>query len=91
METAEADSPAVMEAVEQSAAGIAIDMAGVQFLSSSGLRLILAAHQRAENSRKKMALVRVQPAVYKIFKVSALDGKFRFFETETEAVDSLTS
>ena len=36
-----------------------------------------------------MALVRAQPSVYKIFKVSALDAMFRFFDNEAEAIQTL--
>jgi anti-sigma B factor antagonist len=87
METAEADSPALLESLEGSPQGIVIDMEGVDFLSSSGLRMLLSAFQKARETGKKMPLIRVQPLVYKIFKVSALDGMFSFFESEAEAIE----
>lgn len=89
MQATQADSPAVQQALEESPAGIIIDMEAVNFLSSSGLRMLVAVHQKAQGAEKKLALVRVQPSIYKIFKVSALDGMFRFFESEREAVGAL--
>jgi anti-sigma B factor antagonist len=89
MEATQADSPAVQEALEQSAGGIVVDMGAVGFLSSSGLRMLLAVHQKAQGADKKIALVGVQPPIYKIFKVSALDDLFPFFENERDAVEAL--
>ena len=89
METANADSPALQEALQQSAAGVVVDMGAVEFISSSGLRMLIAAHQSAQNAQKPLALVRAQPSVYKIFKVSALDAMFRFFDDEAQAIQTL--
>jgi len=45
--------------------------------------------KKASADGKKIALVGVQPAIYKIFKVSAMDKFFRFFEDDGEAVRQL--
>jgi anti-sigma B factor antagonist len=89
METAESDSPRILEALQQSAAGIVVDLGGVEFISSSGVRMLLAADLDARGSGKTLALVRAQPPVYKIFKVAALGDKFRFFDDEAGAVQAL--
>ena len=89
METADADSPALEQALQQSPAGVVVDMGAVGFISSSGLRMLIAAHQSAQEAGKPLALVRAQPSVYKIFKVSALDAMFRFFDDEAQAVQTL--
>lgn len=89
MEAVEADAPALLRALEQSTRGIAIDMGAVAFISSSGLRMLLATDNRARELKKGVALFRLQPSVYKIFKVSALDAKFLFFDDEPFAVETL--
>lgn len=89
MEAADADTPALRQALEQSPAGVIIDMEAVEFISSSGLRMLIAGYQSAQEAGKPMALVRAQPSVYKIFKVSALDAMFRFFDDEAEAIQTL--
>jgi anti-anti-sigma factor len=86
MSTSDEDSAALLEGLESSGRGIVIDMSGVDFLSSAGLRLLLSAFQKAEASDKQMPLISVHPMVYKIFKVSALDSKFQFFQSEEEAI-----
>ena len=89
MEAAEADSPTVLQALEQSPAGVVVDLGAVDFISSSGLRMLIAAYQNAQGTGKKMALIRARPSVYKIFKVSALDTMFRFFDDEAGATEAL--
>ena len=88
MATADADSPMVMQALEESVVGVICDLAGVDFIGSAGLRMLIAASQRAQATGKQIALIRVQPAVYKIFKVASLDQMFRFTEDESEAVEA---
>jgi anti-sigma B factor antagonist len=89
LEATEADSPLLQQALEQGPGGIIVDLGDVAFISSSGLRMLIATHQKAQSAGKKMALVRARPSVYKIFKVSALDAMFRFFDSEALAVDAL--
>jgi anti-sigma B factor antagonist len=89
MEAADADTPALQQALDQSLAGVVIDMGAVHFISSSGLRMLIATYQSAQDTGKPMALVRAQPSVYKIFKVSALDAMFRFFDNEAAAIETL--
>ncbi len=87
--TTQADSPAVLQALEETTDAMIVDMDAVDFISSSGLRMLLAARENAEANGKKLAVIRTKPLVYKIFKVSGLDQVFRFFESEAEAVKAL--
>jgi len=89
MEAADADSPALQQALQQGVAGVVVDMGAVEFISSSGLRMLIAAYQTAQEAKKPMALIRAQPSVYKIFKVSALDAMFQFFDDEVQAIQTL--
>lgn len=89
MEAVESDSPRLQEALQQSAGGIVVDLGGVEFVSSSGVRMLLAADMDARGSGKAIALARAQPAVYKIFKVAGISDKFRFFDDAEAAVRAL--
>jgi len=86
---AEAASPVVLDALEQSASGLIVDLGGVDFVGSAGLRALLSVRKKADAAGKLVAVIRAQPAVYKIFKVSGLDAVFSFFEDEDEAVAAL--
>ena len=89
LDTTDADSPVVMQSLADSTAGVVIDLGGVEFISSSGLRMLLAARKEATATDKQIAIVRARPPVYKIFKVSSLDGIFRFFESEEAAIGAV--
>ena len=91
MATAEADSPIVMQALEESAAGVICDLSGIAFISSAGLRILIAASKRVQAADKQLALISVPPGVYKIFKIASLDPLFHFFKSEAEAVEALWS
>ena len=91
MATADEASPVMLQALEDSQAGIVVNLAEVAFMSSSGLRMLIAACQRSQASGKQIALIGSQPAIYKIFKVASLDKMFKFFETEDEAIQALWS
>jgi len=86
METADADTPAVMQAVDESSEGVVFDMAGVDFISSSGLRMLIASHNAAQNAGKRIALIRIQSQAHDVLMISSLDSVLRFFEDEAEAI-----
>jgi len=87
--TCEAAQPAILGALDKSAAGMILNMASLDFISSAGLRIMVMLIKKATGDQKKLALVGVQPPIYKIFKIAAMDKVFRFFEEDGEAVRGL--
>jgi anti-anti-sigma factor len=86
MEAAEADYPVVQQAIDDSPAGIVVDLKEVDFVSSAGFRMLLMAYKEAQRVGKVMLLTRPRPSVYKIFKVVALDQVLPFCdEIEVDA------
>ncbi len=86
IEAVQVATPTVRSALEQSAAGMVVDLREVDFISSSGFRMLLAVYQEAQRAGKALALAHPQPAVYKIFKVAGLDTRFSFFDDQSDAV-----
>ena len=89
MAASEDAHPKVMQALADSTAGLILDMGELDFISSSGLRMLIAAQKEARASGKQLACIRAKPAVYKIFKISSLDAMFSFFEDEPAAIEAL--
>lgn len=49
-----------------------LDLSGVGFIDSSGLRVIIGAHQRAEDANRKLLLEQPSRAIERIIEVSGL-------------------
>ncbi len=89
--TYEAAQPVLLEALDKSTAGVIMDMASLEFISSAGLRIMIMLLKKATADKKQIAMVSASPAIYKIFKIAALDKVIRFFENESDAVRELWS
>jgi anti-sigma B factor antagonist len=61
-------------------AELVIDVSRVTFMDSSGLRVLLAAHQRAQENRRGFALVRGSESVDRLLKVTGLAGRMRLLD-----------
>ncbi|MFC1591978.1 STAS domain-containing protein [Thermodesulfobacteriota bacterium] len=81
--------PKVLEAVKGSERGIVLDLSGVDFVSSAGLRLLLVVHKSASADGKEIGVVGVQPTVYKIFTLAKFEVMFKIYKDEAEAVKAL--
>jgi anti-anti-sigma factor len=57
-----------------------LDLRGVAFMDSSGLRVILAADARARSSGSRFVLVQGSPTVQRVFKLTLLDRRLEFVE-----------
>lgn len=84
--TYEAAQPVIADALAKSSSGIILSLGGLDFISSAGLRVMIIVSKQAAAEGKKLAVIDVQPAIYKIFKISAFDKIIRFFDNENEAV-----
>ncbi|HOD81833.1 MAG: Anti-sigma-B factor antagonist [Planctomycetes bacterium ADurb.Bin126] len=81
--------PRILDALDQSQTGAIMDFAGVKFISSAGLGVLVETQRRAQAAAKQLALVHLPPQLYKIFKVSRLDQVFRLCQDENDAIQAL--
>jgi anti-sigma B factor antagonist len=64
---------------------LVVDVRGVTFMDSSGLRVLLAAHQRSQEDGREFALVRGSESVDRLLKVTGLAGRMRLLDTPPDA------
>lgn len=83
----EAELKAMLEA---SGPNLILDLSGISYLSSAGLRVVLVAAKSTRASGGKLVLAGPRPAISEIFKMSGFD---RILETvsDTEAARALFS
>lgn len=56
---------------------IELDMAGIAFVDSSGLRVLIDAHQRAERAGRSLTIVDPSHVVRRLLDISGLEGVLR--------------
>jgi anti-anti-sigma factor len=69
----EADSPALL----------LLDLRGLAFMDSTGLRTVVSADQRAREQGRRLAVVRGPDAVDRIFTVTRLDERLELVDDPT--------
>ena len=62
---------------------VVVDLRGLQFMDSSGVRVLVAGHAQASRAGTRLLLVRPdrESAVSKIIEVSGLDGELHFIDS----------
>lgn len=71
-------APKLKQELERATENLLIDFAGVTFMSSAGLGVLLATQKRLAADQKEMYLCNVAAPIKNIFSLSALDSFFNF-------------
>jgi len=61
---------------------------GMNYISSSGLRVFLVAQKKAKAINGKLYLCEMQPAIQEIFRISGFSNLFKIFETQKKALEN---
>lgn len=61
---------------------------GMNYISSSGLRVFLVAQKKAKAINGKLFLSNMQPAIQEIFRISGFSNLFKIFDTQEEALEN---
>ena len=64
----------------QSSGTVVLDLSGVTFIDSTGLRFLLLADQRAQENRLRLRLVPAAPEVQRIFAMMRLEDRLPFLD-----------
>jgi anti-anti-sigma factor len=62
------------------AANVTLDLRGLTFMDSTGLRLVVAANRRAEEQGRTLRVVRGPAAVQRVFELTGLEDKLPFVD-----------
>ena len=71
----EADEPRVL----------VLDLSALTCLDSTGLRLMVTAHQRAEKEGRRLVIVKGPETVHRVFTITKLDEKLEMVDDVSEA------
>jgi anti-sigma B factor antagonist len=68
---------------------VIFNCSGLNYISSSGLRVFLVAQKRADANNGKLCLCNMQPAIMEILDISGFSAIFRIYDTQEEALEQL--
>lgn len=71
-----AHAPRAQEFLDGVKGGCVLDMAGLEYISSAGLGVLLSTHKRLMAARDGLELVNVNPHICDIFRYSGFDKIF---------------
>jgi anti-sigma B factor antagonist len=73
---------AALSKLEAESPGVAVvDLSGLGFMDSSGLRALVMADQRARKADRRLAIVPGPPAVRRVFEITQLDERLDLVES----------
>ena len=67
---------------EHGATEVVVDLRGLRFMDSTGLRLSIAADSRARREGRRLKLVPGPEAVHRVFRIALLDQRLEFIDPE---------
>lgn len=90
MATADPLRQRIIPLVNEAGSVVVLDFAGVDYISSAGLRVLMLAAKEAKNSGSKIAVAALQPLVNEIFEISRFNKVLPCYAGVDEAVAALT-
>jgi anti-anti-sigma factor len=79
---------ALTHVIDDGYSQIVLDIAGVDYMSSAGLREMVAASKKVQNINGDIRISRVTERVYEVMEIPGLHTIFQMFDSQAEAVNS---
>jgi anti-sigma B factor antagonist len=75
--------------LDQNKSKIIVDLSGVEYISSVGLRVFLAALKKQKQTKGYLKLAGLQPFVLEVFEVTGFAKLFSIYPNQRDALNSL--
>jgi anti-sigma B factor antagonist len=85
LSTIEKVESALTTVEEHSPATIVLDLTGLSFLDSTGLRTIVTADQRARRADRRLVVVKGPETVHRVFTITRLDERLEMVDDAASA------
>jgi anti-sigma B factor antagonist len=89
-ESFQRDLAAELEACARERAALVLDLAGLEYVSSAGLRCLMIVARQASSHNGRVVLAAAQPVVAEILRISRFDLVLPVFGTTREALASVS-
>jgi anti-sigma B factor antagonist/stage II sporulation protein AA (anti-sigma F factor antagonist) len=89
LKNAEAFKDTLLRVVGQAGKALILDLSGVDYISSAGLRSVMIASKAGKPAGVTLGIAAMQPVVKEIFAISRFDLVFPCFDTTRDAIAKL--
>jgi anti-sigma B factor antagonist len=72
-------------AAEPELGTVVLDLRGLEFMDSSGLRLVVLADMRAREAGRRFALIRGDDTVHRVFEITRMAERLEFVDAPEDA------
>ena len=79
----------LMDKVRGAGTAVLVDLTGVDYVSSAGLRALMMAAKQSKAGKGRLAVAGLRPVVKEVFTISRFSYVVQVFETPTEAIAGL--
>ena len=79
----------ICDSVENGQSKVLLDMGGVTYLSSAGMRMLLSTMRKLRTFSGRLVVCSTTPNVLDVLKISGFDHVLELFKTEEEALKQL--
>jgi anti-sigma B factor antagonist len=70
---------------DHDATGLVLDLSELEFMDSTGLRMMVLADQRARAENRSLTIVRGRPEVQRVFTITRMEERLQFVDSAAEA------
>lgn len=70
--------------------GVVVDMEGVEYISSMGLRVLMVVAKQARSARVRIAVASLQPVVDEIFTISRFNAVLHVYTSLRSALEAIS-
>jgi anti-sigma B factor antagonist/stage II sporulation protein AA (anti-sigma F factor antagonist) len=89
LSNAEAFKDALSASMARAKAALILDLSGVDYISSAGLRALMITFKAGKADGKAFGIAALQPLLLEIFTISRFNLVFPLFDTVRQAIDKL--
>ncbi|HRU07719.1 MAG TPA: STAS domain-containing protein [Candidatus Brocadiia bacterium] len=82
---------AIQDALQRSSLRVLLDLSGVDFISSAGLRVVLASARQLAKRSGVLACCAATPAVARVFELAGLGFGLSIYDSEQDALTALAA
>jgi anti-anti-sigma factor len=80
---------AAKDLLAENRAKILVDLSGLEFVSSAGLRVLLILGKACQTQNKSLAFCGLNPMVQEIFSISSFDSIFKIYADKGAALEKI--